>query len=305
MRLFIAIIFASVFIFNMSDRKYMQSSRQNILQKPFFSFGIIADIQYADIDPAGSRFYRNSIDKLRDAVSGLKSDSVDFLINLGDMIDKNYDSFNPVMEIIGSSGIKTYNIAGNHDYSIDPQYKKQIPFMSDQEEGYYYFIYKKFRFILLDGNDISTYKSNNKESIKQGEDLISTVKTSGEINGMDWNGGIGSNQLIWLNRQLEEAWLNNEKVFLICHFPVFPESTHNLLNYKEILTILEKYKNIIAWLNGHNHEGNYGYFNTIHCITFKGMVETENTNSYALIEVYNNKIMIRGYGNEKSRILRY
>ncbi len=305
MRVFIAIIFASVLILIMPNRKDLQITRQNILQKPFFSFGIIADIQYADIDPAGSRFYRNSIDKLRDAVSTLKSDSVDFLINLGDMIDKDFASFKPVMKIIDSSGIKTYNIAGNHDYSIDSSYKKKIPFMSDPEGRYYSFSYQSFRFILLDGNDISTYKSDNKESIKQGENLIARVKTSGEINGMDWNGGIGNNQLKWLTKQLEEAMLNNEKVFLICHFPVFPESTHNLLNYKEVLSILEKHKNIIAWLNGHNHAGNYGNFNEIHCITFRGMVETENTNSYALVEVYNDKITISGYGREESRILSF
>ena len=305
MRLFIATLFATIFIFIMPDRKNPQNTRQNIIEKPFLSFGIIADIQYADIDPAGSRFYRNSIDKLKDAVSVLKADSVDFLINLGDMIDKDFASFKPVMEIINTSGIKTYNIAGNHDYSIDARYKKKIPLLSDPENEYYSFIYENFRFILLDGNDISTYKSDNKESIKEGENLIAQVKTSGDINGMEWNGGIGSNQLKWLNQQLEEAMLNSENVFLICHFPVFPESTHNLLNYKEVLPLLEKYTNIIAWLNGHNHEGNYGKFNTVHCVTFRGMVETENTNSYSLVEVYDNRIVISGYGREKNRILTY
>jgi predicted MPP superfamily phosphohydrolase len=305
MRLFIATLFATIIVFFMPDRKNTQSTQPNIIEKPIFSFGIIADIQYADIDPAGSRFYRNSIEKLRNAVSTLKSDSVDFLINLGDMIDNDYASFKPVMEIINSSGIKTYNIAGNHDFSIDSQYKQRIPFLSDPEDGFYSFSYQKFRFILLDGNDISTYKSKNKKSIKQAEDLIVQAKNSGDINGMDWNGGIGSNQISWLNLQLEEAMLKNEKVFLICHFPVFPESTHNLLNYKEILPILTKYKNIIAWLNGHNHEGNYGKFNTVHCVTFKGMVDTEETNSYALVEVYDNKLIISGYGREKSRILTY
>ncbi len=305
MRLLIATLFATIFILIMPDRKNPQNTRQHIKEKPFFSFGIIADIQYADIDPAGNRFYRNSIDKLKDAVSALKADSVDFLINLGDMIDKDFASFKPVMEIISSSAIKTHNIAGNHDYSIDPRYKKMIPFISYQESEYYSFIYQKFRFILLDGNDISTYKSENKESIKEGENLIAQVKTSGDINGMDWNGGIGSNQLKWLNLQLEEAMLNSEKVFLICHFPVFPASTHNLLNYKEVLPVLEKYTNIIAWLNGHNHEGNYGKYNSTHCVTFRGMVETEKTNSYSQVEVYDNRIVISGYGRENSRILTY
>jgi hypothetical protein len=37
----------------------------------------------------------------------------------------------------------------------------------------------------------------------------------------------------------------------------------------------------------------------------RGMVETEKTNSYSLVEVYKNKIWIKGSGREKSQILAY
>ena len=62
---------------------------------------------------------------------------------------------------------------------------------------------------------------------------------------------------------------------------------------------------IIAWFNGHNHAGNYGNFNKIHFLTMKGMVETETSGSYALVEVYFNKVWIRGSGREKGQILAY
>lgn len=39
--------------------------------KPLFSFGLMADCQYADVDPAGSRFYRGSLNKLQEAVAEL------------------------------------------------------------------------------------------------------------------------------------------------------------------------------------------------------------------------------------------
>ena len=111
-----------------------------------------------------------------------------------------------------------------------------------------------------------------------------------------------SNGLMMSLMNSEEA---DEKVFLFCHFPVWPDNNHNLLNYKEVLSILEKYQNIVAWFNGHNHAGNYGNFNMIHFVTIKGMVETETNNSFALVEVYNNKLWIKGYGREKSQILAY
>jgi 3',5'-cyclic AMP phosphodiesterase CpdA len=286
-----------------NDSEGVQTISQS--QKPLFSFGIIADAQYADFDPVGTRFYRSSAVKLREAVTSFKKDSTDFIINLGDLIDRDFKSYKTVFDIFDSSGLKVYHLTGNHDYLVDPRFKKRLPVLSSSNEGYYSFVYKNFRFIFLNGNEISTYISNNKTVIKQAEDYITTLKNKGEINAVEYNGGISDGQLSWLTNQLNEATGKNEKVFLICHFPIVPDNLHNLLNYREVLPILEKYQNIIAWFNGHNHSGNYGNFNMIHFVTFKGMVETENSNSYALVEVYKNKIWIRGYGREKSQILAY
>jgi manganese-dependent ADP-ribose/CDP-alcohol diphosphatase len=306
MKLLIASFFTTIIIFNMPDKNDSGGLQfVNQSQKPLFTFGIIADVQYCEYDPAGTRFYRSSLVKLRKAVASLKEDSADFIINLGDLIDRDYGSFKPVLDIIDSSGLKTYHVTGNHDYSVDPRFKKRLPVLQPSKEGYYSFVYEKFRFIFLNGNEISTYMSNNKAAIKQAVDFIAALKNKGEINAVDWNGGISSKQLAWLSSQLNEATGKNEKVFLICHFPVVPDNVHNLLNYKEVFPILEKYQNIIAWFNGHNHAGNYGNFNMIHFVTFKGMVETDTNNSFALVEVYKNKIWIRGYGREKSQILAY
>jgi manganese-dependent ADP-ribose/CDP-alcohol diphosphatase len=306
MKLFIASLVSAIILFSMphkNDSEGFQSINQS--KKPLFSFGIIADVQYADHDPVGTRFYRSSPGKLREAVDSFKEDSADFIINLGDLIDSGYGSYKKVLDIIDSSGIKIYHLTGNHDYSVDPRFKKRLPVLPSSKESYYSFIYKNFRFIFLNGNEISTYFSNNKATLRHAEDYIATLKNKGEINAVNFNGGISSKQLLWLTSQLNEATGKNEKVFIICHFPIVPDNIHNLLNYKEVLLILGKYSNIIAWFNGHNHTGNYGNFNMIHFVTFKGMVETEKDNSFALVEVYKNKIWIRGYGREKSQILAY
>jgi manganese-dependent ADP-ribose/CDP-alcohol diphosphatase len=306
MKLLIASYIAIIIIFNMPDKNdqaVLQSTDQS--KKPLFSFGIIADVQYADYDPVGTRFYRSSLKKLREAVASFRNDSADFIINLGDLIDKDYRSYKPVLDIIDSSRLKTYHVSGNHDYSVDPRYKRQLPVLQPSQKGYYSFVYNKFRFIFLNGNEISTYISANKAKINRANEYLTRLKNEGETNALDWNGGISSEQLEWLDNQINEASVNNEKILLFCHFPVIPENVHNLLNYKDVLQILEKHQNIIAWFNGHNHEGNYGNFNMIHFITFKGMVETDSTNSFALIEVYKNKIWIRGNGREKSQILAF
>jgi predicted MPP superfamily phosphohydrolase len=227
------------------------------------------------------------------------------MVNLGDLIDRDYESYKPVLSAINSSGIKTFHITGNHDYSVDPRYLGRLPVLNEYRDGYYSFSRGNYRLIFLNGNEISTYASSDKAIITQAGSYIDKLRKKGEVNAIEWNGGIGSIQLEWLISQLDAASAASEKVIILCHFPAAPENIHNLLNYKEVNVILSKYSNVVAWLNGHNHAGNYASVNKMHYVTFKGMVETRNLNSFAVIEVYRDKMIIRGYGREDSRVLTF
>lgn len=273
--------------------------------RPLITFGVVADVQFADNDPAGNRYYRNSESRLKEAYDSFRRDSVDFAVNLGDLIDKDYSSYTPVMNIIISSGIKTYHVTGNHDYAVENKFKSRLPVLSGHRKGYYSFLKDEFIFIFLNGNEISTYASSNKASVKEGAEYLEMLKSRGAVNAMEWNGGISNTQLTWLKDQLDIASKENRKVVIFCHFPVYPENVHNLFNYKEVLQLLGKYNNIISWMSGHNHAGNYGNFNMIHFVTFRGMVESADRNSYATVEIYKNKIWIRASGREKNQILAY
>jgi manganese-dependent ADP-ribose/CDP-alcohol diphosphatase len=272
-------------------------------QLPLFTFGVITDVQYCDCEPAGTRYYRSSLLKLREAVRSFRSDSMAFIVDLGDLIDKDFASYKPVMNILDSSGLKVWHSTGNHDYSVDQKFKKRIPQLENKKYGYYSFIHEAYRFIVLNGNDISTYGTGNKKTVEEAQQIIQKLMSDGEPNGIDWNGGLGEKQMAWFKSQLDESAGKSEKVIILCHFPVWPENQHNLLNYREVLALLEKYNNIIAWFSGHNHAGNYGNFNLIHFITLRGMVETEANTSFAEVEIYRNKIWIKGSGREKSQIL--
>ncbi|MGD0340393.1 MAG: metallophosphoesterase [Bacteroidales bacterium] len=306
MKLSLALIIAALMSMNMNyqgttDKQKINDQRRKVL----LSFGIVTDVQYCDCQPEETRYYRSSTGKLREAMNAFRSDSVNFVVNLGDLIDRDYESYKPVMDILDSSGLKIYHLTGNHDYSVDPRYKKRLPLPQPSREGYYSFVISHFRFIALNGNEVSTYASTNKLQIKQAEEYISLLRDSGRLNAFDWNGGVSVKQLGWLKDQLDESVSKNEKVFILCHFPLFPEGTHNLLNYNDVLFLLGNYHNIIACFSGHDHSGGYGNFNMIHFVTIKGMVETENTGSYARVDVYGNKIWITGSGREKSQILAY
>ncbi|MCU0454726.1 MAG: metallophosphoesterase [Bacteroidales bacterium] len=274
-------------------------------QKPLFSFGIVADVQYCDCSPEGTRYYNLSKEKLQEAVGVFRNDSVSFVINLGDLIDRGYESFGPMLDILGSSGLRVYHVRGNHDFSVDERMKKKLPLDTPGRKGYYSFSCGSFRFIVLDGNEVSTYAALSRKSRDLNANYLAGLRKSGAVNAMEWNGGISESQIGWLKTQLDEAAAAEQGVFILCHFPVWPDNVHNLLNYKDINTLLLNYHNIIAWFSGHNHAGSYGNFNQIHFITMKGMVETAAENSFAVVDVYSNKIWIKGSGREKSRILAY
>lgn len=274
------------------------------LPEPLFSFGLIADVQYADSDPAGTRYYRKSSGKLKEALDSMKYDSAEFIINLGDIIDRDFVSFKPVLKIIDDSGLPVYHITGNHDYNVEPGLRKKLP-LKIPPKGYYSFTRNKFRFIFLNGNEISIFSTDNKKKENEAALYIESLRKSGNKNAIEWNGGIGKNQLFWLEKELKRSEDKAEKVFIFCHYPVWPENQHNLLNYSEVLYLLKKHNNIIAWINGHNHAGNYGRIDKTHFITLKGMVETPDTNSWALVEVFPRKILIKGYGREKSQTLSF
>ena len=55
-----------------------------------------------------------------------------------------------------------------------------------------------------------------------------------------------------------------------------------------------------AYINGHNHAGNYGEKDGIHYLTMKGMVDTLK-NSYGVVEVYEDRLALNGFGRQENR----
>lgn len=88
------------------------------------------------------------------------------------------------------------------------------------------------------------------------------------------------------------------------YYPVGPLShNHNLWNDREIAFIIESFPCVVAYLNGHNHGGNYCLRNGVHYLNLRGMVETQE-NAYSAIHVHKDYLKVEGYGREPSRVLR-
>lgn len=271
-------------------------------QEPLLRFGAITDVQYCDCPADSTRYYANSLKKLEEAIVDLNRYNPAFIINLGDLIDRDFNSYDSVLSILAGSAIPVYNTMGNHDLSVENRYKSLVPGLLGNENGYYSFVIDKFRFIVLNSNDVSLY-SPDRRSRTEAEKLLSELSLEQKENAWPWNGTTGDKQTQWFIDQLDAASEINQRVIVFSHHPVWPQSPYNMLDYDKILDIIKNYSNIGAWFSGHNHSGNYGNLNLVHFVTLRGMVETENLNSYAIIELYNNRIWIKGKGREKRQIL--
>lgn len=273
--------------------------------KSQIKFGVFADCQYCDCDTWNTRFYKNSMDKLTECLNYFNQDKeIEFVVGLGDLIDRNFSSYDTLIPILNQSEHNIYQVIGNHDLEVKDEFLEKVREKLNLKETWYSFEKEDWMFIFLDGNDI-TFHSNNPETIELAENITEKLKKENKPNFNSWNGGIGKMQLIWMESQLQTARDKNLKVILFCHYPLLPLEAHTLWNSEEVLSVLKKYNNVKCWMNGHNHAGNYAFEDGIHFINFKGMVETENVNTYSCIKLSSDKIEIKGFGNETDKLLNF
>jgi beta-galactosidase len=269
--------------------------------EPLIRFGLITDIQYADFDTQGTRFYRNSLKKLEDAVNYFNSQNVQFTINLGDNIDRNIEDFAPVLSRLGDLKNKVYNTPGNHCYHGITN-NKILYEKLNMPSKYYFFEKENWVFVMLNTNEVSTYANIAGTLLEQElSTMLDNIKASGGHQNASWNGGVSNKQLEWLNNLLETAEKQKNNVLIFSHHPLYPESGFTALNNMEILNVISKYNCVKAIFSGHHHTGNFAYFENIPVITIEGMVETENDNSFGIVKIYKDKIVLEGKGRMSSR----
>ena len=267
------------------------------------TFAVVADVQYYSGKPLGTRYYAASLDKLKEALTEFNRAKVQFVLNLGDTIDTNIRSFDAVMPLFDLAKAPVYHVVGNHDFSVkEGEEGKVLPALG-LKETYYAFSRGNWLFVALNGFELRFPFPEDETLAKESEALYTRLRAEGKEHAQRWNGGIGSEQLAFLDGHLSRADQAGKKAIVFCHYPVLPESAGNLWNDIEVVALLEKHPSVKAYFCGHNHEGDYVFQNGIHYLTFQGMVETPDQNAFAVITLEKNAIRIQGFGREPSRIL--
>ena len=269
-------------------------------QEPLISFGIVADVQYADQDTAIGREYRQSIGKLQRCESALSGEKTSFVVQLGDFVDVGLGNFDRLLPIFQQIQAPRHSVLGNHDVYTIP--REVLLKELEMPSAYYAFSVRGWRFLVLDGMQESVHGGWRESDPRYlaGRDTLAVLEREHAVNAKIWNGAVGEQQRNWLRQNLAEASEKQERVVVFCHFPVLAESCrpeHLLWDHHQVLAILESAPSMVAYMNGHDHKGGYAEHNGIHYVTFPAMVEHSSEQSCKVVDVFPDRLIVRGAGS--------
>lgn len=271
--------------------------------KPLLSFGLITDVQYADAEPNGERHYRTSLPKLKTAVEWLAKQDLPFTLHLGDLIDRDFNSFDAVLPLLDGLGHPVRHLLGNHDYTVAENQKQSVAAKLGMPADRYSFRSGGVRFVMLDTNEVSVYKHpEGSPEDREAEALLAKLAAEKVAAATKWNGGLSKGQLAWLDGELTAADEAGEPVILCGHHPLLPK-THQAWNADDVTGVMDRHPCVRAYFNGHNHAGDEYVRNGIPYITFKSILHEPEVNAYSAIRLFADRLEITGNGREQSRVI--
>ena len=272
-------------------------------QSSSFKFGVIADPQYADAPEKWGRYFRESLKKLSACIEELNRHDLEFTVTLGDLIERDFSSFDPVLKCYEKLKSEHRVVLGNHDFDVNDEDKGKVLKKVGLERGYYSFRRPGWRMVVLDGTEVSTYRyPEGDENHQRGAEVLDAMQRAGAVWAQPWNGALSKSQLEWFESELKAAASAGERVIVCNHFPVMPvDHPLNLWNADAVVEIIRRYPGVALLMNGHNHEGNYAVDKHCHYLNLKGMVETETETAFAVVTCHNDHITVEGFGTEPDR----
>ncbi|XP_042043988.1 manganese-dependent ADP-ribose/CDP-alcohol diphosphatase-like isoform X1 [Salvia splendens] len=301
-------------------------------KKPLVSFGVIADVQYADIPDGRSflgvpRYYRHSLLVLQRAVQSWNEKMVNFAINFGDTIDgfcpkeHSLAAIQRVIDEFGAFDGPVHHMIGNHCLYNLPR-EKLLPLLniaSQNSRAYYDFSpIPEVRFVVLDGYDISaigwpqdhpnTIKAVN--FLKKRNPNLDKNSPNGLV-GLErrflmFNGAVGEEQMEWLDNVLEDATKLNQNVVVCCHLPLDPgaSSIESLLwNYDDVMEVIHRYNCVKVCLGGHDHRGGHSVDSRgVHHRVLEAALECPSgTNAFGSIDIFHDRLLLSGADRMESQ----
>ncbi|NTV07935.1 MAG: metallophosphoesterase [Chlorobium limicola] len=256
--------------------------------------GLITDIHFPVDDDSGI-----GLGTATDILAGMAffcSNRVDFVLQLGDLIkgtdSRAHEELRQVVPMLNKYQGRIRHVIGNHCMAVP---RKELLRELGLPFPYYSFTAECFRFLVLDGMDVSI---RNEPETGADRKLLRSCLEQPELH--DYCGAIGERQMEWITSELLNAGTNGEQVIATCHFPLHPATSdmkHGLLwNHREVRELLSAYPAVKACIGGHYHYGGYTKENGLHFLVLPAFVNRAEhpESAWAVAELQNKRLVVTG-----------
>ncbi|MDR1270180.1 MAG: metallophosphoesterase [Planctomycetaceae bacterium] len=258
------------------------------VKKSVLRIGLLTDIHYADKERAGNRYYRESPNKVVAAANELNKQRLNFLVELGDLIDsvkapekdkKHLRIINTELKKISN---KRYYVLGNH--CVETLTKDEFLDEIGQEKSYFSFDQNGYHFVILDAcfrQDGTPYGRNNAQ-------WTDTKLPDAELD--------------WLKSDLAATKLPTI-AFLHQRLDVENQKPIAVKNADSVRKLLEESGKVKLVLQGHEHGGDYKEIAGISYCTLSAVIEGSSlkNNSFSFLEIFENgNWQIHGFLKQKN-----
>ena len=254
--------------------------------KPQVRIGMVTDLHHADKEPAGTRYYRETLRKFAEAAEQFKRDRVDFVIELGDFIDAA-DSLDTEKEYLrritkefGATPGDHHYVLGNH--CVYTLVKPEFLEIVGRPKSYYSFDVGAYHFVVLD----ACFRSDG--------------EPYGRKNFHWTDANVPPAELEWLRADLGRT---PRKTIAFLHQRLDVDGHYGVKNAPEVRAALEESGKVLAVFQGHFHRNDHRQIAGIHYCTLAAMVERSGpeNNAYATMEILpGDAIRIRGFRKQES-----
>lgn len=258
--------------------------------KPLFRIGLMTDLHYADKEPTKTRFYREALGKLDEAVDFFDKEKPAFVIELGDFIDKaatveqELEWLGTIEKRFARLSMPRHYVLGNH--CVTTLTKEEFAAHTGMSKTpHYAFEEGGVTFIVLD----ACYREDGVAYGRENFDWKDTFIPQAELD--------------WLQTQLTGA---NGPVVIFAHQRLDESAPHMVKNASAVRAVLEKSAKVLAVFQGHSHKNDYQQIAGIHYTTLVAMVEgtgIENS-GYTLLDVMpDHSLRLHGFRRQVNREL--
>jgi predicted phosphodiesterase len=252
--------------------------------------GLMTDLHYADKAPTKTRFYREALGKLDEAVAVFNREKPAFVVELGDFIDRAETVEQEIEWLRTMEGhyaaltMPRHYVLGNH--CVDTLTKAEFAQHTKAAGGHSVVEVGGVTFLLMDAcykEDGTPYRRKN-------------------FHWQDCN--LPQAELSWLETELRRA---AGPVVVLAHQRLDLDKAHAVRNAAEVRALLEKSHKVVAVFQGHSHKNDYQQIEGIHYTTLVAMVEGTGLESsgYTMLDVMaDGSLRLQGFRRQAARELK-